>query len=47
MARYERDEDCPLKPMPKKMEESWMEFPADCDYRLGWNDCLKEICDAD
>lgn len=34
---------CPLKPIPQKMEESWMEFPADCDYRLGWNDCLKEI----
>ena len=34
---------CPLKPIPHKMEESWMEFPADCDYRLGWNDCLKEI----
>ena len=34
---------CPLKPIPKKMEESWMETPNDCDYRMGWNDCLDEI----
>ena len=34
---------CPLRPMPKKMEASRMETPNDCDYRMGWNDCIEEI----
>ena len=39
----ERPSWCPLKPIPQKMEESWMETPNDCDYRLGRNDCIDEI----
>lgn len=35
---------CPLKPMPKKKNT---DFHPNVVYANGWNDCLKEICDAD
>ena len=39
--------DCPLKPMPEKMEVSG-KYPQPGkpvpSYRIGWNDCINEIC---
>ena len=33
-----------FKPMPKKKNT---DFHTNVVYANGWNDCLKEICDAD
>ena len=41
--KFKATSDLILRPLPQKMEESWMETPNDCDYRVGWNDCLDEI----
>lgn len=42
--RYHIPDWCPLKPMPKKKNT---DFHPNVVYANGWNDCLKEICDAD
>lgn len=34
---------CPLKPMPQKKETVRDEAYSVEDYRIGWNECLKEI----
>ena len=45
-----RIHNVPLKPMPKKKETDstgTIEEYMLKGYDRGWNDCLKEICDAD
>ena len=48
--RYNIPEWCPLKPLPQKKETDstgTIEEYMLKGYDRGWNDCLKEICDAD
>lgn len=48
--RYNIPKSCPLKPMPtKKKTDSTGTIDEYMlkGYDRGWNDCLKEICDAD
>lgn len=37
-----RDIECPLKPMPEKIEVNY-ELDYEAYYQMGWNDCLEEI----
>lgn len=39
----ERNPECPLRPLPRKLTEADISWGEQRGYRGGWNNCLAEI----